>query len=87
MTIRVELYGIVRERVGVEAIDVEAATLGEVFTELEKHSAAFASACLENGTLRAGYLANIDGRTFTTDIDTPVTDGTTVLLLSADAGG
>lgn len=87
MPIHVEFFGIVREKTGVAAIDVEAATLGEVFSELERRFPRLVPACLRDGRIQSGYLANIDGRSFTTDPSTVLEPGADVLILSADAGG
>lgn len=87
MTVRVEFYGIPRQRAGVEALEVEAATLGEVFTQLQRQLPALAADCFDEGRLAAGCIANINGRQFTRDANFPLQAGDAVLLLSADAGG
>ena len=87
MSIRIEFYGIPKQRAGVEAIDVEAATLGEAFQQLSEQLPQFAAACLAKGRLQPSCLANINGENFTTDLQAPLDSGDTVLILSADAGG
>ena len=87
MTVRVEFYGIVRRRVGVESVELEAETLGAVFTALSDACPGFAEHCLEGGKLRSGFLASINGTRFTTDATTRLGRDDSVLLLSADAGG
>ena len=87
MTVRVEFYGIPRHRAGLAAIEVEAATLGEVLDKLAIGLPPFAQACLSAGELRPGYLASINGRLFTSDRAAAVAPGDAVLILSADAGG
>ncbi len=87
MTIRIEFYGIPKQRSGVDAIDVEAATLGEAFQQLSAQLPRFAEACLAEGRLQPSFLANINGENFTTDLQTHLESGDTVLILSADAGG
>jgi molybdopterin converting factor small subunit len=87
MTICVEFYGIPKQRAGVDAINVEAATLGAAFLQLSEQLPQFAVACLAGGRLQPSFLANINGENFTTDPQTPLEPGDTVLILSADAGG
>ncbi len=87
MTVRVEFFGIPRERAGVTAIDVRATTLGTVCEALRVQLPPFAAACLDGNRLRPGYLANINGRVFASDPQTPLQPGDSVLILSADAGG
>ena len=91
MNIRVELYGIPRQRAGTELLHVatesEGASLSQILTDLTRQSPDLANACFDQGSLRSGYLASIDGETFVTDPQTIVLPGQSLLLLSADAGG
>lgn len=87
MSIRIEFYGIPKQRAGVDVIDVEAATLDEAFQQISEQLPQFADACLAGSRLQPSYLANINGEHFTTDLRTPLEPGDTVLILSADAGG
>jgi sulfur-carrier protein len=87
MPIHVELFGIVRKHAGVSSIEVEAENLGEVLVELGRMLPQLQEVCLAQDQLKPGYLANINGRAFVTDTDTQLTDGDSVLILSADAGG
>jgi len=87
MTVRVEFYGIARRRSGVESLDVEAANLGELFAQVAERLPALSTTCFANGRLKDGYLANINGQQFASAVETPLDDGDTVLILSADAGG
>jgi molybdopterin converting factor small subunit len=87
MSIRVEFYGIARQRAGVEFLEVEGETLGDVYDQLHKQLPEFSAACLADGKLRSGFLANINGRTFASVRATPLESGDAVLFLSADAGG
>ena len=87
MPIHVELFGIPRTRAGVRCVDIEACNLQELFLELDRALPQLRDVCLEDGRLKPGYLANINGRTFVTDDQTPLSDGDSVLILSADAGG
>ncbi|MEX2286472.1 MAG: MoaD/ThiS family protein [Planctomycetaceae bacterium] len=87
MTVHVEFYGIVRRRAGVAGIDVEAQTLGEVYSQLVARLPHLGEACIEKGRLKSGYLANINGRSFQSRAETSLEAGDTVLILSADVGG
>jgi molybdopterin converting factor small subunit len=87
MSVRIEFYGIARQRAGVEFFEVEGKTLGEVFDRLQVELPEFSAACLKDGKLRSGFLANVNGQTFLSKRETPLNDGDAVLFLSADAGG
>lgn len=87
MSIRVEFYGIARQRAGVESTEVEATDLAGVTAQLAVRLPEFARACLSEGHLQPGFLANVNGRFFTTDSSTPLEPNDTVMILSADAGG
>jgi molybdopterin converting factor small subunit len=91
MQVRIEFYGIVRQRTGTSCCDLEtnddSLQLSEVLLRLEQQYPALAGDCLDHGQLLPGYLANLDGKQFVTDPDTPVSPGQSVLILSADIGG
>ena len=91
MHVRVEFFGIVRHRTGTSCCELETSKdslrLSEVLLRLEQQYPALVGDCLEHGQLRPGYLANLDGEQFITDLDTPVSPGQSVLILSADIGG
>ena len=87
MSVRVEFYGIARQRAGVESIDVDASCLSEMIDRLSACLPRLAESCFDDQRLRPGYLANINGRNFTTDPNMPLSDGDCVMILSADAGG
>ena len=91
MSIRVEFYGIPRQRAGVAAttIDVAAARtpLNDVFRQLGERFPALARDCFDQHGLRGGYAANVNGERFVSDASTPLPDGSCLLILSADAGG
>lgn len=87
MGVNVEFFGIPRERVGAATIEVEATTLGAALDAVGRRFPQFAASCLTDGNLAHGYLANINGRRFTTDPATPLDSGDEVMILSADVGG
>jgi molybdopterin converting factor small subunit len=87
MTIRLEFYGIVRSRAGRAALDVSARTLREALQQAVAQCPALEEVCTPDGRLRPGFLVNLNGCRFVCDEQTPLWDGDTVLLLSADVGG
>ena len=87
MTIQVEFYGIPRQRAGMSATTASGASLREVLADLAARLPEWAAACLEQGKLRPGYLANINAERFVSDLDTPLAAGDALLIMSADAGG
>jgi molybdopterin converting factor small subunit len=87
MSVTVEFLGIVRHRSGREFLEVEAETLGQLLQRVGEEIPVLNESCLENGCLKPGYLASLDGQRFTTDPATALAPGDRVILLSADAGG
>lgn len=88
MSVRIEFFGIPRERAGVAAVELaDAATLGQALRLLSSRLPLLADACIDNGCLKTGYLANLNGERFTTDSAAALRPGDAVLILSADAGG
>ena len=74
MTIRVELYGIPRQRAGAELLHVATESVGtslaQILADLTRQSPALAAACFDEGSLRNGYFSCIDGVTFVSDPET-----------------
>jgi len=89
MPIRVEFFGIARQRAGVPAMElhVPRATLGAVLSELAVKLPEFGRECVTVGRLAASLTANLDGKQFISDPATPIRDGQSLLIISADAGG
>jgi sulfur-carrier protein len=90
MPIRVEFYGIARQRAGRPAIELEpsgSATLGAIIEELGQRLPEFGRACVAGGDLQPELAANLDGQRFISDPATSIRDGQCLLILSADAGG
>jgi molybdopterin converting factor small subunit len=87
MSVRIEFYGIPRRRAGVDSVDVDARSVAAALAALDARMPEFARTCLRDGRLRAGYIANLNGRTFLSDPHTPLHDGDALLILSTDAGG
>ena len=87
MSVTVEFYGIARRRAGVERLEVEAATLGEALDRLAEVLPDWADSCLRQGELARTFLASRNGHAFITQRCEPLTDGDSLLILSADVGG
>ena len=87
--VRVEFFGMPRQRAGLAALDVEvqSLTLGDVLVAAGKQLPEFSRTCLDGSRLKPGMLANINGRRFTTDVQAALLDQECVLILAADVGG
>ena len=83
---RVELFGVPRERAGVAAVDVQAETLGQLLAALAMRFPALGE-CIDAGRLQPSFVANLNGDRFVSDPRTPLRQSDSVLILSADAGG
>jgi len=68
-------------------LDAPGATLGTVVNELAAKLPEFGRECIAHGQLAASLTANLDGKRFISDPATPIGDGQSLLILSADAGG
>ena len=62
-------------------------TLADLLQELARRFPAIGETCVEGQQLSRSYVANLDGQRFVALPDCPLSDGNTVLILSADAGG
>ena len=87
----VELFGVPRQRVGAAAVELcfphASVTLSEVLIELGRRYPEFASDCLNEHRLKPQYIANLGGRRFICDPQISLSDGDSLLVMSADAGG
>jgi len=91
MKLRVEFYGIPRARSGVATIDLtfdrSSTTLRDVLTRLANEFPRFGSECLSNGVLRPEYSANRNGEIFLSRESAVLSEGDSLIILAADAGG
>ena len=83
---RVEFFGIPRERAGVDQLELQAETLGELFDTLTTRFPSLGD-LVQSDRLRSPILANLNGDRFVSDPRTRLTEEDCVLILSADAGG
>jgi molybdopterin converting factor small subunit len=87
MPVTLEFFGLVRQWAGRPSLTVEASTLGDALGRAAAEIPQLCPACLLNGRLQPGYLANVNCQRFTTDPATPLDPGDAVLILTADVGG
>jgi sulfur-carrier protein len=91
MAVRVEFYGIARQRAEVSQLALDMSqpeiTFGGALARIASLVPAFARDCLADDRLQSTLTANIDGQRFVSDPATPIFDGQCLLILSADAGG
>jgi len=89
--IKVEFYGIVRQQAGVSHAVVEfhsqVTSLREVLGKLTAQFPKLDGQCIHNGLLLAGFSANLAGEHFVIDPNIQVPCGSSLLLMSSDAGG
>ena len=83
---RVEFFGVSRERAGIAERSANARTLGELLAILAADHPSLAE-LLPDNHLHPALAANLNGDRFVRDPHTPLKDDDCVLLLSADAGG
>lgn len=91
MPIRVEFFGIARQRAGTGALTLDASagplTLSDVLKQVAAQSPQLGQTLLVGGQLHDSLTVNVDGNRFIRDPKTPIHDGQSILILSTDAGG
>ncbi len=85
--IRVEFFDVARSRAGVEAVEVEAATLGEALRAAAEQCPGLSPEIVRDGVLAEHWRASRNGREFLTGPEASLEPGDAVLILSAIAGG
>jgi len=86
-SVSVEFFGVARSRAGVAQVMLDADCLRDVLAHIQEQIPGLADLCIENGELTPGWLLNINGTAFTRDLNLPLMDGDSALLMPADAGG
>ena len=91
MAIRVEFFGLARQRAGISQLDLELPAgntpLADVLRAIAREAPQLAGEWIVNGKLHSALAANLGGQQFVSDPATLVRDGQSLLILSADAGG
>jgi hypothetical protein len=82
-----EFFGLARTRAGVSSVELEAESLRAATVQVERLYPDVSQMCFENGELRAGWVININGRSFVRDLDQLLEPNDCALLMSADVGG
>ena len=89
--LRVEFYGIPRQRTGVAeaivAVPKAGECLGQVLADLGQRFPELARECMSSGQLQPPFIACLDGERFLRDSTELVMPGQALMILSADAGG
>ena len=83
---RVEFFGVSRQRAGISELEIEAETLGQVLEALA-HRIPSLREFIEVGRLHPSLTASLNGDLFVSDPQTRLAKNDCVFILSADAGG
>jgi len=83
----IEFYGVPRLRAGTGLVRLEATTVGQALRELGRLYPTLADSSLAQGALPEVFKLSLNGDRFVSNPETPLKDGDTLLLLSADVGG
>ena len=83
---RVEFLGVSRQRAGVDELEVQADTLGQLLTTLWDRLPALREVIVDD-RLHPAFVANLNGDEFISDPRTTLHAHDSVLILSSDAGG
>jgi molybdopterin converting factor small subunit len=83
---RVEFFGLPRERAGISTIEVHAETLGQLLEKLTEQLPSL-SELVSADRLHPVLAANLNGDRFVSDPATPLCESDHLLILSADSGG
>ena len=85
--IRVELFGTLRVRSGQSYVPMHANTIRTAMSALMRSHPGIARLLPPLDQLSDSHRFSINGKTVTTDLDTPLREGDTLLLFSATVGG
>jgi molybdopterin converting factor small subunit len=90
MGIRIEFFGVARQRIGAASVVVPVegtVALGVLLARLAEQFPNWAAECLDGDRMRPSYIINVDGHRFVHDPQEPIADHASLLIMSADAGG
>ncbi|TWT51987.1 ThiS family protein [Thalassoglobus neptunius] len=85
--VKVEFFGIPRQRTGVSHTTLEATTIGNLLNLLAQQYPDFRDTCMEEEQLTKDVLVSVNGKTTTRDRACPLQENDNVLILTADVGG
>ena len=89
--IRIEFYGIPRQRVGSPGyhlpVNQQEIQLSELIEQLTQRFPSLQPDCFSQGLISPNVKLSLDGEHFVTDIDAWINIRQTLLVMSADAGG
>jgi molybdopterin converting factor small subunit len=83
---RVEFFGVPRQRAGISKLEVQADTLGQMLLKVAAQVPSFGELMVTD-RLHSAFIANLNGDRFIDDPQTQLGEDDCVLILSADAGG
>ena len=83
---RVEFFGVSRQRAGISELEIEAETLGQVLETLA-HQIPSLREFIQVDRLHPSLTASLNGDLFVSDPQTRLAKNDCVFILSADAGG
>jgi molybdopterin converting factor small subunit len=83
---RVEFFGVPRQRTGLSELEVDAETFGQVLQELARRVPSLQE-LIQVDRLHPSLAASLNGDRFVSDPQTQLVKSDCVLILSADAGG
>jgi molybdopterin converting factor small subunit len=83
---KVEFFGIPRQRAGISRLEVQANTLGQLLGTLAAQIPTLGE-FIAVDRLHSAFVANLNGDRFVDDPGTRLGEDDCVLILSADAGG
>jgi molybdopterin converting factor small subunit len=87
VSVTIELFGVPRLRAGTARFTVEAATVGDALAALAGSAPSLGGLLTSGGAVNLAYRLCVNATRFVSDPATPLTDGDTLLILAADAGG
>lgn len=86
--VEVEIYGVPRLRAGKARVEVEAGSVGEALEALgQACPSLLGPVIVPGGSVHPSYRLSVNSERFVSDPATPLVQGDTLLLLSADVGG
>jgi hypothetical protein len=83
----IEFYGVPRLRAGMSRLTVAGASVGEAIDAMALACPSLSGHVFQNGSVHPAYKLSVNGERFVSDRSILLSDGDTLLILSADVGG